>query len=412
MKYGLIGEKLGHSFSPEIHGMLSDYTYELKELKRDELKYFLENEDFRGINVTIPYKEEVIPSLYYLDSQAEEIGAVNTVIRTEGHLFGFNTDIDGMIAMIEHAGIEISGKRVAILGTGGTSKTALAVAKKLGAGSTVRVSRAKSEGTLTYDELYEKSKEIEIIINTTPVGMYPGCDKTPLDLSGFTSLSGVVDVIYNPLRTRLVSDAQKRGIPATGGLYMLVGQAARASELFLNVKYAPDTVESVYERILRSKENIVLVGMPSSGKTTVGRLLKDALGFSLTDTDEEIVKRCGMDIPSIFATYGEEYFRNVEEEVIRDVSAESRQIISTGGGVILRQNNIDALKRTGKVVFLDRPLEKLIPTEDRPLALNRAAIEGLYEKRYPIYSSVCDMRIDADGTPEEISLEIIRRIKQ
>ena len=411
MKYGLIGEKLGHSFSPEIHGMLADYSYELKELSPSEFDSFIKSGKFDGINVTIPYKKTVMDHLYYIDTSAYEIGAVNTVLNTEGHLFGFNTDFDGMVAMIRRAGISLEGRSVAILGTGGTSCTAAVVSKKLGAREIIKVSRNKSQETVSYDELYEKWGDVEILINTTPVGMYPDCENTPVDLSRLTRLEGVVDVIYNPIRTPLVSEATKRGIPATGGMYMLVAQAVRASEIFTGEKYAEEITESVYEKIIKDKENIVLIGMPSSGKSTVGKLLADELGFSFTDTDDEIVKREGTDIPTIFRLKGEEYFRDLEEEVIKDVSRESRRVIATGGGSVLKSSNIERLRRNGRIIFLDRPLDMLMPTLDRPLSSDRDHLLSLYEKRYPIYSSVCDLAVDASGAPESISLEIKRRIK-
>jgi shikimate dehydrogenase len=347
-----------------------------------------------------------------MDDAAEEIGSVNTVINTEGHLFGFNTDLDGMIGMIERAGISLTGKKVAILGTGGTSKTAYVAAKRLGASKIIKVSRTPSSPSVSYDELYSDHVDTEIIINTTPVGMYPKCDISPVDLKKFKRLSGVVDVIYNPLRTPLIVEAMNLGIPATGGLYMLVRQGVRASEIFLDTKYEDNISEVIYKKILNDKENIALIGMPSSGKTTVGKLLADLIGFKLVDTDEEIVKRCKMDIPSIFKSYGEDYFRELEENVVKEVSRESGQVISTGGGVILRQNNIDALKRTSQIVFLDRPLALLTPTDDRPLAMTEDGITELYKERYPIYSSLCDVKIDATSTPDQIAAEIQKRSKE
>jgi shikimate dehydrogenase len=323
MKYGLVGEKLGHSFSGEIHRMLGDYEYSITEIERENFDSFIKVGDFAGINVTIPYKETIIPHLYYMDDAAEEIGSVNTVINTEGHLFGFNTDLDGMIGMIERAGISLTGKKVAILGTGGTSKTAYVAAKRLGASKIIKVSRTPSSPSVSYDELYSDHVDTEIIINTTPVGMYPMCDSSPVDLKRFKKLSGVVDVIYNPLRTPLIVEAMNLGIPATGGLYMLVRQGVRASEIFLDTKYEDNISEVIYKKILNAKENIALIGMPSSGKTTVGKLLADLIGFKLVDTDEEIVKRCKMDIPSIFKSYGEDYFRELEENVVKEVSRES-----------------------------------------------------------------------------------------
>lgn len=407
MKYGLIGEHLGHSFSKVIHEMLSDNLYELREIARDELDCFMRSGDFSGINVTIPYKESVIPYLNGIDEGAKKIGAVNAIVNRGGMLYGYNTDFYGMRALILHAGIEVDGKKAAILGSGGTSRTATAVLNSLGAKEILRVSRSGRDGSLTYEELYEKHSDTEIIVNTTPLGMFPDIDTVAIDISGFDKLSGVVDAVYNPLRTRLVLDAGERGITAVGGLYMLVAQAVRASEIFLDKKYDNDVIDKIYHKIKSDKENIVLIGMPASGKSTVGKILAKKTGRILVDTDELIVKKAGIEIKEIFARFGEAKFREIESEVIREISGNGALIIATGGGAILRCENVRDLKKNGRLYFIDRPLEKLIPTESRPLSSDREAIKRRYDERYDIYCSVCDERIDADCEADSVADKIL-----
>lgn len=407
MKYGLIGEHLGHSFSRIIHTRFRDYDYELCEIAPKELDAFMMRRDFLAINVTIPYKELVIPYLYYIDDKAKEIGAVNTVVNKGGKLYGYNTDFIGMKALISRAGISLEGKKVAVLGTGGTSKTACAVAKDGGALGTVKVSRSIRDDAITYRELYSDYSDVEIIINTTPVGMYPNCYGCPIDLSRLPKVEGVIDAVYNPIRTLLVSEAKRRNINAVGGLYMCVSQAVSASELFLGDSVPEDTAEKIYREISREKENIVLVGMPASGKSTVGRILAERLSRKFVDTDALIEERAGTSIPEIFKRHGEEYFRDLESEVIFDVAKENSLVIATGGGAVLREANIYALGQSGKIYFIDRPLSALIPTEDRPLSSTREAIEKRYSERYGTYSSVCDCKIDADCAPEEVADRIL-----
>ena len=409
MKYGLIGEKLGHSFSKEIHALLGDYEYELFEIPRDKLDEFMKQRDFIGINVTIPYKEAVIPYLDWIHDPAKEIGAVNTIINYAGKLYGYNTDYDGMSELIFHAGIEVKGKKAAILGSGGTSKTAHVVLKSLGAGEVLNVSRSEKDGAITYDDLYEKHNDVEIIVNTTPVGMYPKIFDCPVDISKFKRIAGVIDAVYNPINTTLVNEAKARGIKAEGGLYMLVAQAAFASELFLNENgnTSPYFINKFYNEIKRRKENIVLIGMPACGKSTVGKILAKNTGRMLVDTDELIVKKAGMEITEIFRQYGEDKFRDIESEVIAEISGNGSLIIATGGGAILRDKNVRLLKKNGRLYFIDRPLDALVPTDSRPLSSDRAAIEKRYEERYGIYSSVCDEKIDADCDAETVAEKIL-----
>ncbi len=407
MKYGLIGEKLGHSFSAEIHGMLGDYGYELCELAPDALGAFLQAPTFKGINVTIPYKQAGIPYLSYIDEGAKAIGAVNTVINKEGNLYGYNTDFYGMKALLCRIGADPKGKKTLILGTGGTSKTAVAVVKAMGGEEIYKVSRSGAEGAITYEEALLHHADSEIIINTTPAGMYPKVDGCPIDLSGFTKLTAVADAVYNPLRSRLVSAAQERGIPAEGGLFMLVAQAVAASEYFLDTTYSEETVNTVFKKLCAAKENIVLIGMPSSGKTTVGSLLARLLGRELVDTDKMIVEQEGKDIPAIFAEGGESAFRDKESAAVARAALLNGKVIATGGGAILREENVRALKQNGRLYFLDRPIEQLMPTADRPLAKDVEAIKQRYKERYGIYTSVADVIINNKTTANAAAQTII-----
>jgi len=410
MKYGLIGERLGHSFSREIHARLADYDYELCEVAREDIDAFFDRGDFLGINVTIPYKETVIPHLYSIDEAARRIGAVNTVVNRDGRLYGYNTDFYGLTKLAEHAGVGIKGKRVAILGTGGTSKTARAVSATLGAKEILTVSRRAGEGVITYDELYREHADVDVIINTTPVGMYPNAGCAAVDISKFERLSGVLDAVYNPLSPRLIVEAKERGIPAEGGLYMLVAQAVRASEIFTGKEYGDGIIDAVYKDIYLNCECIVLVGMPASGKSSVGKRLCELLGRELVDTDALIVEEAGIPIPEIFSRYGEEEFRNMESRALRRAASLKGAVIATGGGAVLREENVAALRECGRIYFIDRPLEALVPTDDRPLSRDRASIEALYEKRYPIYKCAADVHVDGSGTVSEVADRIIKEL--
>ena len=408
MTYGCIGEHLKHSFSKEIHALIADYDYEIREIPKNELDSFMIKRDFLGINVTIPYKETVIPHLYFTDEGAKLIGAVNTIVNRAGKLYGYNTDFYGMSRLIEHAGVSLDGKKVLILGSGGTSKTAFAVASALGAKEIIKASRRGGDGTVLYEDVYREHTDAQIIINTTPVGMFPNIFSSPVDIEKFPHLSGVIDAIYNPERTPLILAARKRGIAAEGGLYMLVAQAVRASEIFTDTEYPRDLCDKVYKKISKDKENTVLIGMPASGKSTVGRLLSEKLSRELIDTDTLISERADMSIPEIFKTFGEERFRELETQVIREVSARTGVIIATGGGAVLRRENVDALRENGRIFFLDRSPELLVATSDRPLSSTKEAIAQRYRERYPIYTASCDERIDADGDELTVADKIIK----
>ena len=408
LTYGCIGEHLPHSFSREIHEQIGGYAYELKELTPEELPAFMTARAFRGINVTIPYKQAVIPFLDKIDDTARAIGAVNTVVNRNGKLYGYNTDLDGLTRLIRRAGLDLTGRKVLIPGTGGTSRTASFAAEKLGAREILRVSRTGKEGSLTYEDALRNHTDAEIILNTTPCGMFPEPDAQPLPLDPFTRLQGVADVIYNPLRSRLVLDARSRGIPAEGGLYMLVAQAVRASEHFLDTSYPDNLTDRIYDRILRKKENIVLIGMPGSGKSVVGRILAEKAGKPLADTDDLIVRKAGKSIPDIFREDGESVFRDLESAVIRELSKQGAQIISTGGGAVLRPENVAALRQNGRLFWLNRSPEDLVPTEDRPLADTQAKMKQLYLEREPVYRAAADEIIPVTGSPEETAGRIER----
>ena len=396
MTYGLLGERLSHSFSPAIHRRIGDYGYDLVELAEDELSPFLAERDFRAVNVTIPYKQAVMPLLDEIAPRAAEIGAVNTVVNRDGRLCGYNTDFDGLAALITRIGVPLSGKHVYILGTGGTSKTARAVAKSLGAAAVFVVGR-EGKGDLSYDALYEQAASVDYLINTTPVGMYPNTGEIPVDLSRFPNLAGVCDVIYNPLRTTLVLEAKRRAIPAEGGLYMLVAQAVAAAHHFGVTDADTAVTERIYRALLSEKENAVLIGMPGAGKTTLGRALSEALGRPFYDSDDEILSRIGMSIADFIDREGEEAFRDLESTVVFDLSQHTGAVIATGGGAVLREENTLALQKNGRILYLDRPLSDITPTSDRPLSRDREALAARYRERAPIYQASADARVEVAG---------------
>ena len=398
MKCGLIGEKLGHSFSKEIHQKIGGYEYELIELAPDELEGFILSREFDGLNVTIPYKQTVMDYLDEISDLAREAGAVNTVVNKGGKLYGYNTDCGGMKMLIERMGIELSGKKAFIAGSGGTSRTAAAVCRSLGASEIVRASRSGRNGAKTYEEAYSLWSDAALLINTTPAGMYPDTDGMPFDISRFDHPEGLLDVIYNPLNTRLIQDARSKGIRAENGLYMLVGQAVLSSELFTGKKAGEDVIEQIYQELLSEKRNIVLIGMPGCGKSPLGKMLAERLGKQMVETDEIISQEAGMSIKDIFAEYGEQHFRDLESEVVKRYSVKGGAVISTGGGAILRKENVEALRLNGVIVFIDRPLDQLKATDSRPLSNDRSKLEKLYEERYQIYKDTADMIVKTGGT--------------
>lgn len=406
MKYGLIGEKLGHSHSPRIHKLLGNAEYRLVPLSKKDLDLFMRSKDFAGINVTIPYKKDVIPYCDFLSDEAREIGSVNTVIHRDGRLFGYNTDCFGLSELIRQTGVMLTEKKVIILGSGGTSLTAHYVAKQQNAAEIVVVSR---HGENNYGNI-TAHHDADVIINTTPVGMYPNNGAAPIDLSLFGNLSGVTDVIYNPVRSALVIDAIDRGIPASGGLAMLVYQAAKAHQLFLSEKKSDlDNTNYVYNKILKEVSNIILIGMPGSGKTTIGKLLAKKMNRRFIDTDHEIVKKENKSIPEIFARDGEAYFRRIESDIISDICKCSGTVISVGGGGVLCPENRMAIRQNGIIIHITRPVQ-LLGVEGRPLSKSSEALSKMQSVRQPVYQELCDFEIE-NIKPAEYAVDgIIRKI--
>ena len=408
MEYGCIGEHLPHSFSKEIHELIENYDYRLKEIAPEDLEAFMKAADFKAINVTIPYKQDVIPYLSEISEQARKIGAVNTIVNRGGKLFGYNTDFSGMDALFTQLSLDPAGKKVLILGTGGTSRTAKALMEARGASEVIRVSRTKKEDAVSYEEAYEAHRDAKIVINTTPSGMFPASDGCPIELCRFPELIGAVDAVYNPLRTNFIQDAEARGIPAAGGLYMLVAQAVFAAEHFTGKKYPEGLTERIFKKIRSDKENIVITGMSGAGKSAVGKALRRITGRLLFDTDALIVEKAGMPITEIFGKYGEAHFRELEAEVIRGLSVKNGVIISTGGGAVLREDNVRELKKNGRIFFLRREISDIRPSDDRPLADTEAKVEALYRARLPIYERTADADIFVTGTPEDTAKILLK----
>ena len=406
LKCGLLGRKLGHSYSPQIHSMLADYEYKLYEKEPEELDAFLKEGSFDGLNVTIPYKKSVIPYCDELSETARKIGSVNTLVRrSDGTLYGDNTDAYGFEALIEHSGISVADKKCLVLGTGGAAVTVCAVLESLGAKEVLTISRS---GENNYNNL-SKHADADIIVNATPVGMYPNNGEKPLDLSIFKSCSGVLDVVYNPARTAILLQAEELGIPNACGLYMLVAQAKKSSEDFTGSSI-PDSEISRIENVLRNQmQNIVIIGMPGAGKTTISNALGEALSRRVIDTDVEIVARANMEIPEIFEKYGEDYFRQLETEVIRDVGKLGGVIISTGGGVITRIENYPLLHQNSTIVWIQRDIESLVKN-GRPISMS-TDLNTLYMIRRPFYEGFADIAINNDGKVSETVSAILEVLK-
>ena len=402
MEYGLLGEKLGHSFSPQIHRALAGYDYQLLPTPPEAVEDLFARRAFQGLNVTIPYKQTVMPLCDEIDPRAAAIGAVNTVVNRGGRLTGYNTDIDGFLYLARRAEVDMAGKKVVILGGGGTSRTARAAAVELGARETVTISR---RGADNYQNL-SRHADAQVLINTTPVGMYPRCGQAAVSLDSFPALEGVLDVVYNPLRTALILAAEERGLPCSGGLPMLVAQAWRAAELFTGAPIPEGRVEEVLQELAAAQRNVVLVGMPGCGKTTVGRRLAERLGKDFVDLDEEIVRRAGRPIPEIFSREGEAGFRERESALVREFGERTGLVVSTGGGVVTRPENRAPLRQNGVIFHLLRNPASL-PTEGRPLS-QATAPEELWRRRKPLYAAFADRAIDNNGPLEE-ALEQIEK---
>lgn len=404
--YGLLGEKLGHSFSPQIHAMLGDYEYKLFEVAPQDLGAFLEQRDFEGLNVTIPYKKAVMPYLAEISENAQKIGSVNTItVLSDGTLRGENTDYDGFLYLVRRSGIAVAGKKALVLGSGGASLPVIKVLRDLGARAVINISRS---GENNYQNI-DRHFDADLIVNTTPVGMYPNNLVSPLPLDGFHRLSGVLDIVYNPQKTKLVLDAEARGIPAFSGLTMLVAQAKRAAELFLDKKIDDARTDSIYEILSKQMKNMVLIGMPGCGKSTVGKALAKRTGRVFVDADAEIVKAAGRSIPEIFAEDGEPGFRSLETKVLEQICKQSGTVIATGGGAVTVPENYNILRQNSTVIFLNRDLA-VLPTEGRPLSQQNPLSE-LFECRLPLYRQFCDCEIDGNSSVETVVSRIMEVYK-
>lgn len=410
-KCGLLGRTLKHSYSPRIHERLNEfippelrYSYDLIELDPEEIGSFLKNSDFHALNVTIPYKQTVIPFCEELSVTAERIGSVNTITRrADGKLAGDNTDYYGFEYMLSKAAIDVKNKKVLILGSGGSSLTANAVVSDRGAGEIIVISRS---GVNNYGNISNHS-DADVIVNTTPVGMYPAAGESPVNLDMFPNLSGVADIIYNPSKTRLLLDAERKNIPYVNGLSMLVSQAHAAAEKFMNIKIESLAIDEITRGLEFDMKNIILTGMPGSGKTSVGTVLAGLLNRDFIDTDEMIVKSAGKTIPEIFADDGEDIFRKYETEAIMEAGKLSSRVIATGGGIVTRSANIDLIRQNSVVFFLNRDVGSLA-TDGRPLSRNIDALIKLYNERLPLYRALCDFEIDGNDSIDEV-IDRVRR---
>ena len=396
MKCGLLGEKLGHSYSPQIHAELADYEYRLYEKAPDEVEDFVRRGDWHGLNVTIPYKKTVIPFCDELSETARAIGSVNTLLkRPDGTIFGDNTDAFGFETLLAQTlKADISGWKALVLGTGGASVTVCAMLRKRGA-QVVPISRS---GKDNYTNL-EWHRDAKLLVNTTPVGMYPKNGASLVDLGVFPKLEAVLDVVYNPARTALLLQAEKRGIPCAGGLTMLVAQAKRSSEIFLGHALPDGEIARITRQLARQMQNVILIGMPGSGKSTVGRLLAEKLGRPLLEADKELEKAAGMSIPVIFANEGEAGFRRRETRILSELGKQSGTVISTGGGCVTREENYPLLHQNGVIVWITRDLNSLA-REGRPLSLN-ADLSAMYAVRAPLYERFADFTVENDGNAED-----------
>lgn len=410
MKYGLIGKNLTYSYSKVIHEALGFYTYDLISLDETAFSTFMQQKNFQAINVTIPYKKEVITYLDELDNVAETIQAVNTIVKKNNKFIGYNTDVAGFQYLIDHHRIQLKDKKVILLGNGGASQAIQYVLHQKQISSLIIVDTKGSKG-ITYEECYKHHYDAHIIINATPVGTSPNLDDTPISLDVFTNCEAVIDIIYNPMLTQLTYQAKKRGIKHVNGLEMLIAQAVYAAELFLSKTIQPYVIQEIYHTLQTQMCNIVLIGMPSAGKTTIGKLLEKQLHKKCIDIDDEIEKKAGMRISEIFQKYGEETFRDIETQVIKEVSSLHNVIIATGGGSVLREINMDRLHLNGIIIYVDRSINNLISNDpNRPLLNHPNALQNLYNTRYPLYQKHAHITVNNDHTLQDTLQQIIESI--
>jgi len=401
MKCGLLGRKLSHSYSPQIHKFLGDYSYTLAEREPEELDTFFAQLPFDSLNVTIPYKKDVLPYCAELTPQAKRLGSVNTIIkRPDGTLIGHNTDYFGFSSMVEKSGLKVSGKKVLVLGSGGASVTAVAVMQELGA-NVINISRS---GENNYENICMHA-DASVIVNCTPVGMYPNTGSSPVSLDVFPALEGVLDMIYNPARTQLLQDAEARGLVAENGLWMLVAQAKESAEWFTGQPIADTKIQQIHNTLTKEMENIILIGMPGCGPSTIGALLASGLGREFMDADAAIVRHAGISIPEIFSRYGESIFRKIETEVLQDLGKRSGLVIATGGGCVSKAENYAALHQNGTIVYIERALSAL-PTDGRPLSQS-GKLQEMYAVRQPLYQRFADLSVENNGTPADTVAQII-----
>ena len=402
--YGLLGEKLGHSFSPLIHSRLGNYEYRLFPTPKEELEAFLVGGSFGNLNVTMPYKKAVIPYCKSLSPLAKRLGSVNTIKVTDEGLMGYNTDYYGFAHMLSRGNIPVLGEKCAVIGSGGVSPTVCAVLEDLGAEKITVVSHKMNTPTFI-----ETIADHTVVVNTSPVGMFPVGGESPVDLRQFHSLRGVADLIYNPLKTALMLQAESLGVPCVGGLSMLVAQAKQAAEIFEDKSLDDGIIDAVTGELVGLCETVCLIGMPGSGKTTIGKLLAEALGKEFVDTDEEIVRIAGKSIPEIFREDGEDAFRRLETKVLAEVTAKSGRVISTGGGAVVRTENHNLLRQNGRIVLVARGLDAL-STAGRPLSSSEDALRRLYEERQPIYLSLADVVVQNAKSPAEAVMALLEEL--
>ena len=405
MKCGLLGRKLGHSYSPQIHAHLGNYPYDLFEKEPEDVEDFLRNGDFTAINVTIPYKQTVIPFCAELSPMARRIGAVNTIVRRQdGSLMGHNTDYFGFLSTVRRTGLDPAGKKILIIGSGGASKPAIAVLEELGAHVVVITHKENTPENLS------RHSDCSVLVNATPVGMYPNVGVSPVDLSLFPRLEGVIDMIYNPAKPKLLLDAEARGLVAENGLWMLVAQAKEAAEWFTGQTISDEVIKTIHRLLKSQMENIILIGMPGCGKSTVGHLLAQKLDRPFVDADSEIEAAAGMSIPEIFSRDGEEGFRQVETQVLSELGKKSGLIIATGGGCVIRERNYSLLHQNGICIWMTRDLNQL-PTDGRPLS-QRGKLEQMYQIRKPLYERFSDFSVPNDTLPEDCANAILKILTQ